>query len=201
VVLDVDKSVLTDDEAHILLNEYNHYIVRTSNPDNEFKFRVIVEMDSVVDIDERMWKPFIQEMADELGLIVDVLPKSQIFLSFAGRRVLKQLEGKTLQSKFLLERAAKRVKDAPTAPNSLPAKEKNAKLSDPRTTFAFAFECEPGERSNKIYRALAYAIDLGADKDYIVNLANEINDYMAKPMEANRLERTLVVPALRRMGA
>ena len=201
VVLDVDKSVLTDEEAHILLSEYNHYIVRTSDPNNEFKFRVIVEMDSVVDIDERMWKPFIQEMADELGLIVDLLPKSQIFLSFAGRRVLKQLEGKTLQSKFLLERAAKRVKDTPTAPNSLPTKEKQAKLADPRTTFAFAFECEPGERSNKIYRALAYAIDLGADKDYIVNLANEINSYISKPIDKSRLERTLIVPALRRMGA
>ncbi len=200
VILDVDKSVLTDEEAHILLNEYNHFIVRTSDPDNEFKFRVIVEMDSIVDVEERLWKPFLQEMAEELGLIVDLLPQSQIFLSFADREILMQLEGKTLQSKFLIERAVKRLKDKPKPPDTLPSKEKTAKLNDPRTTFAFAFECEPGERSNKIYRALAYAIDLGADKQYVEQLAHEINDYLTSPMDVARLERTLITPALRRMG-
>ena len=199
VILDVDKSILTDEEAHILLGEYNHYIVRTSDKDNEFKFRVILEMDSVIDIDERLWKPFVQEIANELGLIVDLLPKSQIFLAYEGRNVLRQLEGKTLQSKFLVERAMTRVKDTPKPPNTLPAKEKESKLQDPRTTFAFAFECEEGERSNKIYRALAFAIDLGADATYVEHLAFEINGYLSNPMPEDRLRRTLVVPALRRI--
>ncbi|WAK44670.1 DNA primase [Alteromonas phage vB_AmeP_PT11-V19] len=200
VVLDVDKSVLTDKEAHLLLSEYNHYVVRTSNPDNEFKFRVIVEMDAIVDVEERMWKPFLQEVAEELGLIVDLLPQSQIYLSFADRDIHMNLEGKQLQSKPLIDRAAVRLRDKPKPPNSLPDKEKKAKLEDPRTTFAFAFECEPGERSNKIYRALAYAIDLGAEKDYVENLANEINDYLTNSMDEDRLLRTLITPALRRMG-
>jgi len=199
VVLDIDKSVLTDDEAHILLGEYNHYILRTSNKDNEFKFRVIMEMDSIVDIDERLWKAFIKEVADELGLIVDLLPQSQIFISYAGREIKKNLEGKTLQSKFLIERAISRVKDAPKAPGTLPAKEKAAKLSDPRITFSVGFEAEPGERSSKMYRMLAYAIDLGADKEYIIDLANKINKYWSNPLDADRLEHTLVTPALRRL--
>lgn len=199
VILDVDKSVLTDKEAHLLLEEYNHFVVRTSDKNNEFKFRVIVEMDSLVDIDELLWKPFIQEIADELGLIVDILPKSQIFLSFEDREILKQLNGKTLQSKVLIERALARVKDNPKPPNTLPVKEKEAKLLDPRTTFAYAFECEAGERSNKIYRALAHSIDLGADKEYVENLALEINKYITNPMEIERLQRTLIVPALRRL--
>jgi hypothetical protein len=199
VILDVDRSVLTDEEAHVLLSEYNHYIVRTSSKDNEFKFRVILETDSIVDIDELLWKPFIQEIAEELGLIVDLLPQSQIFLSFADRNILTQFEGKTLPSKTLIERAMARVKDAPKPPNTLPTKEKEAKLKDPRTTFAFAFECEAGERSNKIYRALAYAIDLGADAEYVENLASEINSYISNPMELDRLSRTLIIPALRRI--
>jgi hypothetical protein len=199
VILDIDKSVLTDQEAHALLDEYNHYIVRTCDVENEFKFRVIIEMDSIIDIDERLWKPFIQEVAYELGLIVDLLPKSQIFLSYEGRKIIKQLEGKTLESKFLIERAVARVKDNPKPVNSLPAKDKQSKLNDPRTTFAFAFECEPGERSNKIYRALALAIDLDADADYVKNLAIEINEYLAVPMHEDRLRRTLITPALRRI--
>jgi len=116
VILDVDKSVLTDKEAHILLGEYNHYIVRTSDENNEFKFRVIVEMDAIIDVDEKDWKTFVKVVADELGLIVDLLPKSQIFLSYSGRQILKQFEGKPLESKPLLEKsyqaASKKTKPA-----------------------------------------------------------------------------------------
>ena len=199
VILDIDKSRLTDEEAHTLLNEYNHYVVRTSDPENEFKFRVILELDSVVDIDERLWKAFIEELADTLGLVIDVLPQSQIFFSFANRNILMQLEGKTVKTKFILENAAIRMKDKPRPASSLPSKEKSLKLEDPRETFSFAFEAEKGERSVKVYRALAYAIDLGADEDYIVSLANEINNYFIEPMTEDRLMRTLVTPALRRL--
>ncbi len=199
VILDIDKSMLTDVEAHTLLNEYNHYVVRTSDPDNEFKFRCILELDSIIEIDERMWKAFIEELAEDLGLVIDILPQSQIFLSFADREILMQLEGKTVKTKFILEGAAKRLKDKPKPAASLPTRDKSLKLDDPRETFGFAFEAEKGERSVKIYRALAYAIDLGADPKYVKTLADEINSYFVEPMSDERLERTLVTPALRRI--
>lgn len=199
IVIDIDKSQLTDEEAHILLDEYNHYIARTSDPDNPFKFRVLLELDAVVKVDEIMWKAFLEEVGEELGLIIDLLPQSQIFLSFAGREVLSQLEGQTLKTKFLLERAAVRVEEKPKSPKEIPKKEQQAKLNDPRTTFFFAFEAEPGSRSINMYKALAYAIDLGADSEYIENLAYEINNYWYEPMDRERLERTLIKPALRRV--
>ena len=198
-VLDVDKSVITDTEAHALLEEYNHFIARTSNPNNEFKFRVIIELDAVVDVDPITWKAFIQEIAEELGLIVDPIPQSQILLTYKDRTILKQLNGKALNAKTLLARASVSIKDRPKAPSSLPTKEKESKLADARTTFAFAFECEPGERSNKIYRALAYAIDLGADAEYVEKLALEINEYISDSMDLERLHSKLITPALRRI--
>lgn len=200
VILDVDKSRLTDEEAHVLLNEYNHYVVRTSDPDNEFKFRVILELDAVIDIDERMWKEFINEIADQLGLVIDVLPQSQIFLSFKNRNILSQQHGKTLRTKYLLANAAARMKDKPKPAASLPRKEKAVKLDDPRETFSYAFNAEQGERSRCMYRALAHAIDLGADENYIYGLAEEVNKSWMSPMDAQRLQRTLVVPALRRLN-
>ena len=200
VVLDIDKSQITDDEAHTLLDEYNHYVVRTSNPDNEFKFRTILELDSVIDIDERMWKAFIQEIANELGLIIDVLPQSQIFLAFKDRTILKQLNGKTLQTKHLLERAAIATRDKPKPASALPAKEKSTKLADPSDTFSYAFAAEPGERSNYMYKALCHAIDLGADGKYLSQLAEEINGSWMDPLDEARLQRTLLKPALRRIG-
>lgn len=199
VILDVDKSMLTDEEAHVLLNQYNHYIARTSDPDNKFKFRVIMELDSIVDIDERMWKEFLTEIGEELGLVVDILPQSQIFLSYSNRNILKQLGGETLQTKYLIERAATRIKDKPKPVTSLPKAQKDVKLQDPRETFFFAFEAETGQRSVLLYRALAYAIDLGATAEYIETLAYEINDYWVESMDEARLQRTLITPALRRI--
>ena len=199
VVLDVDKSYITDEEAHVLLHDYNHYVVRTSDPDNEFKFRVILELDSIVDVDERTWKEFITVIAEELGLTIDILPQSQIYLSFANRNILMNMEGKCLQTKFILDKAAERVRDKPRPAASLPAKEKDLKLEDPRETFNYAFIAEKGERSVKMYRALAHAIDLGANETYIYNLAKEINEYWLEPMDEDRLQRTLVIPALRRI--
>lgn len=199
VILDVDKSFITDEEAHVLLNQYNHYVIRTSDPNNEFKFRVVMELDSIVDIDERMWKEFLTVISEELGLVIDVLPQSQIYLSFANRNILSQLDGQTLKTKFLLEEAANRLRDKPKPPATLPSAQKTLKLEDPRETFAFAFEAEKGQRSVLMYRALAYAIDLGADGDYVRSLASEINHYWVEPMDEERLQRTLVVPALRRL--
>jgi hypothetical protein len=200
LVLDVDKSFLTYKEAHVLLNRYNHHIVQTSDPKNEFKFRVLLELDSMVNVDEFLWKALLEVIGDELGLVVDPLPQSQIFFSFANREILTQLEGETLPSKMLINRAAEVIKDAPKPPSTLPDKVKSQRLEDPKETFMFAYSAENGERSIKLYRALAYAIDLGADKEYLVKLAHEINDYWLAPMDKVRLERTLLNPALRRLG-
>jgi hypothetical protein len=201
VILDVDKSQLTDEEVHLLLHDYNHYVVRTSDPDNEFKYRVIMELDSIVEVDERLWKCFLEEIAQEFGLVIDLLPQSQIFLSFANRNILTQLEGNTLKTKPLLEGAAQRLRDKPKPASSLPSREKSLQLEDPRETFQYAFNAEPGERSVKMYRALAHAIDLGADATYLRQLAKEINAYWVDPMDEVRLLRTLVNPALRKIGA
>jgi hypothetical protein len=199
VALDIDKSMLSDEEAHVLLDEYNHHIARTSDADNKFKFRVLIELDSNVDIDERLWTAFVEEIGIELGVVVDNLPKSQIFFSYAGREVLTQLEGVPLPVKPLLDKASIRLRDKPKPVRELPSATKQQLLKDPRTTFDFAFNAEQGERSRLMYRCLAYAIDLGATKEYVKNLAEEIDSYWVTPMDPSRLLHTLVNPALRRM--
>jgi len=199
VVLDIDKSMLTDLETHTLLNEYNHHIARTSDPDNEYKFRVLIELDSIVDVEDRMWSVFIEEIGIELGIVIDNLPKSSIFFSYENREIHSQTEGTPLPVKPLLDRAAIRLRDKPKPARELPTASKKALLDDPRTTFEFAFNAEKGERSRFLYRALAYAIDVGATEEYIIDLANEINDYWTDSMDTDRLENTLITPALRRI--
>ena len=196
-VLDIDTSVITDEEAHALLEEYNHFITRTSDVDNPFKFRVLLELDAIVGVDAITWKAFIQEIAGELGLTVDPIPQSQIILSYENRNILSQLEGIPLNSKMLLDRAAVATKDRPKSPSKLAPKEKSSKLADARTTFSIGFECEQGERSTTMYKVLKYAADLGADEQYIRTLAADINNYWAVSMDEGRLERTLITPIVR----
>ena len=200
VVLDIDNSFLTDKEIHNLLGSYNHYVVRTSDKANAYKFRILMEFDATLDVEDQVWKALITTIGEEFGFTVDPVPKSQIFLSFRGRDVLSQFEGKTLHTKDLLENAKERIKDKPLPPSQYSSKVKNQKLGDPRETFGFAFEAVKGGRSVKMYRALMYAIDLGGDAKYVENLANSINSYWATPMDEDRLERTLIQPALRKIG-
>lgn len=199
IILDIDKSNLTDEEAHVLLNEYNHYVVRTSDPDNAFKYRIIIELDAPLDVDANTWKAFIQEVGDNLGFTVDPLPQSQIFFSFRNRNILKQFEGSPLSTKAILDSASLKVKNKVLPATELPAKTKSEKLNDIRNTFSFAYEAESGEGSRQFYRALAYAVDLGADEEYIKMLAESINSYWSSPMDKDRLENTLVNPILRKL--
>jgi len=66
VVLDIDHSSITDEEAHLLLSEFNHHIARTSDPTNAFKFRILLELDMQVDVPNENWKYFIESITNEL---------------------------------------------------------------------------------------------------------------------------------------
>jgi hypothetical protein len=198
VVLDIDKTFITDAEAHVMLEEFNHYVVRTSDKNNEFKFRVLLELDAPVSLEPENWKGFIAAVAERLGLDVDLLPQSQIYLSYADRVVMKQLDGEPLPTKVLLNAAVKAdVDKTPAKTKTTTAKKQE--LSSKRNTFSYAFDAETGERSVLLYRALAHAVDLGGDAQFVTDLATEINNYWAVPIDLDRLERTLVTPALRRI--
>lgn len=71
IVFDIDKSTITAEEAHFMLSDINHHIALSSDPNNNLKFRVIIELDSVVDLDPLTWSYFYKEVANELSLEID----------------------------------------------------------------------------------------------------------------------------------
>lgn len=200
LVLDVDNGNMTDSEVHLLLSNLNHYVVRSSDPDNAYKYRIILSLDLELDVDPILFKVFVQCAAEELGVVADSLPQSQIFYSYAGREILSQLEGEQFPVKDILDRASAKVRDKPSKPaKDLPAASKKALLDDPRETFTYAYEAISGGRSIVMYRALMHAVDLGADEDYIRSIAEEINSYWTEPLDAEELNNNLVTPILRKM--
>ena len=185
LVLDVDSSESTDEEVHILLSDINHYVVRTSNKDNPCKFRVLIELDSEIDIPDNKWKIFIETVANDLGLVVDSLPKSQIFFSYSDRDILSVLDGEPLQVKQYLDI----ISSIEFTPKKTPTKSScKAMLDDPFTTFERAFNAKDGEGSRKLIWAVRYARELGANLEYCINLLDQISSYWVKPLQEDRLE-------------
>ena len=191
IALDIDKSSITDEECHLLLEGINHHIARTSDKNNQFKFRVLIELDQIVDIEDVQWRYFIESVSNHLGLEVDILPKSQIFFSYSYREVLSELEGEPLATREHIVAASEKVSSKPKV-EKLSTKQQQTLLADKMTTFEFAYECESGEGSRSLVRAGLYAIDLGASQKEVEKLIHSINNYWVSSMDQERLELTVL---------
>ena len=193
IILDIDNSVITAEDCHYILQDINHHIALTSDSNNDFKFRVILELDSFVDIDNKIWRYFIESIASSLALTTDFLPKSQIFFSYADREVLSVTDKMPIQARdhilIATDKATEKIKPA-KAPTKTEAK---ALIDNPYSTFNFAFECpENGSGTRTLIAAAFKAKELGMDNDAIIELLTKINDYWASPMPTQRFQDTIL---------
>lgn len=188
LVYDLDNSTISAAEAHFLLSDINHHVALSSDPTNDYKFRVLIELDSAVDLDPITWKHFYTSVADHLALKIDVLPQSQIFFSYAGRPLMSVTDATTLSVRqFIIDAKEKRTA---TTLRPLTTAQQRALISDPLETFKYAFECPlngPGLRS--LIRMAYHARDLGSSTAEIVDLVHQVNDYWEVPLDATRLSR------------
>ena len=194
IALDIDDSIYTDEQMHEILQDYNHHIARTSDPNNPFKFRVLLELDSIVDLGDREYKNFIKSISNYLDLKTDILPKSQIYFSYSGRNVLSVTDKYPLETKDHIMNAynTTTLSNPTEYIDNLSDKQKKALLSDPLTTFNYAFEAPEGKGSVSLYRAAKHAKDLGMSREEVIELIQEINSYWTRPMDQTRLNNTLI---------
>jgi hypothetical protein len=185
-ILDIDESALTAAETHFLLMDLNHYISLSSDPNNEYKFRILLELDASVELSPVAWKHFISAIAEDLALKVDPLPQSQIFFSYADRPILTQLDAEPLSVRdyIMLANEKSFAKETITTSSAT----KKAQLNDKLTTFIYAFECENGTGSRNVIRSMLHAKDLGADLTYCMELFTDIQNYWSNPFTEERQE-------------
>lgn len=189
LVLDVDDSPITAPEAHFLMSHINHHIALSSDPDNEFKFRVLIELDSPVELSAVAWKHFYLKISEDLGLRVDPLPQSQIFFSYAGRPVLSITDSEILPVREYVMYAKDKEANRQIQERSLTSSQKRAQLDNQLETFDYAFNADDGQGSISIYRAARHAQDLGAPLEYTLELIEDINNYWISPMPEDRLTK------------
>jgi hypothetical protein len=192
VVIDVDQSTITAEECHLLLSDINHHIALTSDKNNHYKFRVLIELDSIVDIPDKQWTHFVKSIGEYLAISVDKLPKAQIYFSYSGREVLSVIDAEPLEAKPFILKAAE-VANKRERPQKLTKAQIKAALNDPLTTFFYAYEAKDGEGSRALIRAALHAkTELGATKEEVLELMEDIQDYWDYPMDRERFERTIL---------
>lgn len=185
LVLDVDSSEITDEETHILLSDINHHIARTSDKSNPNKYRILLELDTEIDIEDLKWKHFIRLITQDLGITADLLPKSQIFFSYKDRDILSTIDAEPLEVKPYLSILANMKTEPPKIPSKGSCK---TMLEDPYTTFDKAFNARDGEGRRRLIWSVKYARELGANYEYCCNLLTMINDYWVVPLPTTEIE-------------
>ena len=189
LVLDLDESSLSAEEAHMMLGDINHHIALTSDNSNEFKFRVLLELDAEVQLDALAWKHFYLKIAEDFGLRVDPLPQSQVFYSYADRTIYSNTEAASLETREYVMYAKNQTTNKDVTQNVFSNAQKRALLNDALVTFGYSFEARFGEGSRSMYRMARHAKDLGATLDEVNQLLDDCNDYWESPMPYERLDK------------
>lgn len=174
LVLDVDTTLMTAEEAHFMLSSLNHHIALSSDPSNHLKYRIIIELDSQVELDAKEWSRFYLAIAEDLGLRVDPLPQSQIFFSYSNRTIYTNLEGEPLCVRDYVMKAKEEV-EKPIISYTKP--QMKSLLNDPLHTFVYCYESALGTGSLNMYKMIQHAKDLGATLEDIHELIDDVNEY------------------------
>ena len=186
VVLDVDKSAITAEEMHFMLNDFNHYIVLTSDPDNIHKYRVVLELDTEVKLDNRAWRKFIKHLSESIAINADILPQSQVYFSYGNRLIYTQLEAEPVITR---EFVIKALTEDTIEIEDLTDTAKNKLLQDRFNTFIYAFEAPYGTASRNVIKAVYHLKRLGGTYKQALDLFNDIQEYWSDPFELPRQER------------
>ncbi|MGD8306174.1 MAG: hypothetical protein PVF17_05940 [Ignavibacteria bacterium] len=186
LVLDIDDSPITADEAHFMLSDINHHIALSSNPDNYNKFRVLIELDTNVELSAIAWKHFYLAIANDLALKVDPLPQSQIFFSYANRPIWSNLDAQPLEARPYIILAKEQETNKEYKDKQLTNPQKKALLADKLTTFEYAFDAPWGSASRNVIRAMYHLKDLDGTVGDAIELYNDIQEYWETPFNEQR---------------
>lgn len=199
VALDVDNTETSIYEMHDIMQDYNHIICTTSDRENIYKYRILLEFNKIVDLQPTKWKAFGRELAKELGIEIDMatFTKSQIMFGYKNSLVLSSFVGERYDVSNCIKLAMQNVveKKAPTITQS------RKLLDTPLETFRYAFDAKDGEGSLMLYRAFKHARDLGASLEETTRLIYDINGYWENPLDEERLEKTILTQIRRTYDA
>jgi hypothetical protein len=161
------------DEVHNAYQDFKHHVAKTSQNDNPYKFRMIMELDIEVNLEPRLWKNFMSKVGEFLGMNIDLLAQSQIYYGFDNREVLSQLEGEALPASELIKDIDVSVKEVV----KLNPKERNKLVDDRFNEFNYAYEAKGNTRAVYLFRVFKHCADAGLAKNQTLSILEDIVEY------------------------
>lgn len=173
-IFDIDCSHISYRQFHNLIKHINHHIAKTSNEANDYKFRVIVELDRQYNLDMKYYTKIRQYIVKNylLNIPVDKLAIAQAYYGYKGREVLSVTNQQKINLKHILNEI---TQEQPK--KELTLKERKQILADTQlSTFSYAINIKEGGRSNMLIRLINHLKDLEAPYDRAKEIVNIIND-------------------------
>ena len=182
IMLDIDDSDITIHECADMLGDYKYVMAMTSQ-NNPYKFRVMMPIDIVLEIDGTRWLQLMRKISEFLKMKIDILPQSQIFYGYEGRELIVNEEGQDLEVSELLKELGERPPDV--VPLRTQAQFDRA-WSKRRDVFAYAYagRKDGGQLHLGLYKAMEHACDLGFSyHENLLLLAEIIGELDEKPRD------------------
>lgn len=196
IILDVDETNISIKNMHKILKDINHIISTTSNVNNKFKYRVLIQLDQKIDLPPRKWKVFYKSIGELIGAKTDSnINKAGMFIGYGGSEYYVVSGKDRLSTKSHLIKAYDSedivTEIVPIAEGDHEAF--NALWDNRFEEFKFAYEATNGNRSIMLNAARYRATQLNLQKETIEELLREINDYILDgPIPIRDLEETII---------
>jgi len=191
---DIDETDIDIYEMHDILGDYNHHISTTSQRDNKYKYRILLEFNNIVDLPPREWKSFMIAVARQIGLDKEdksAYTKSQIQFGYKGSEVFTNTHGEPFDVSEALKESSKIEIGNKSKPRLTTTKMRDM-LDNPLETFAYAFNDQVASRSLVMFRMWKHAKELGAKPSECEELMRELNDFWVKPISEERLQKYII---------
>ncbi|RLB06857.1 MAG: hypothetical protein DRG27_07020, partial [Deltaproteobacteria bacterium] len=191
VALDVDDSDITITEMHDMLDGINHHIATTSNAENPYKFRIILEFNNVVDLPVREWKVMGELLGAELGIKIDpaTFTKSQIMFGYKGSIVYSEIHGEPYDITSVVKTVSSKISESFNKKVQPTITQKRNMLDNPLQTFAYAFKDNVSARSLTLFRVWNHIFDLGGSSADAKNIMSDLNySFWSNPISDERFE-------------
>lgn len=191
LVLDIDQTDISFKDMHRILRELNHIIVKTSDPNNEFKYRILLELDTKVTFSDSLYKKTLKAVGELFGITPDLCPYAQVFFSYADREILAVTDGVKLDIKNVIAKIQEEVA-LPKPPKELNHNMKQEYMQDKERKFWFAMNPPMGHGEPSLYNAYRLARDVGFTKQEIIDLIYWLNNQWSHPMDISILAKGLI---------
>ena len=193
LLIDVDDTKFSIQDMHSILADYRHVLSTTSDKTNMFKYRIIIELDSFIELNNIQWKIFYGSVCNMLHIDYDEnINQAGFMIGYDDSLILKN-EGKLLPASSHVERALSDAVEPEKIVQLTDQDDLDAAFDEREDTYAYWYDNPAmSQRSLKLYSLMRKLCAVGFDREMVVEILEEVNDGLDFPLPTNRMRDTLL---------